>query len=77
MKAAQQLTPPAQLKLADLLFWQVAGMAIGGLTLPIAAAYAAPEGSVEQWFWFAVGASPLTAVVGGMIGTVIGIGRSL
>ena len=62
----------ASISLGNILFWQAAGLLIGGLT-PTSVLFFCPDDGFLDWFWLAAAVAPLTAILGGALGTVIGI----
>jgi hypothetical protein len=71
--------PPRPLSLVNLFFWQAAGLTIGGLTPPAALAslpsswvVIMPDGQLSTSILVAVFLAPLTAALGGIVGTVVG-----
>jgi hypothetical protein len=72
--------PPGPLSLVNVVFWQVAGLAIGGLIptsalafLPASWLVLGPDGQWSVWVWGALCFAPFTAAIGGVAGTLIGV----
>jgi hypothetical protein len=76
-----QALPPRRVYPLNIIFWQCAGFLIGGL-LP--GAVLAPifscmlphitsEQDIYRWFWTAGLISPVTAIIGGFMGSIIGL----
>jgi hypothetical protein len=75
-EVADKPRPPAPVRLVNVIFWQLAGIAIGGL-LPAAAisvtAYHSEQVAIDIWILLAILAAIPTAAIGGAVGTLIGI----
>jgi|SRR5581483_8446919 len=71
---------PRRVYLTNVIFWQCAGYLIGGLMPGAALApifrYGLPRNPSEQdiywWFWTAGLTSPVTALIGGIVGSIVG-----
>ena len=71
--------PPRPLSLVNVVFWQISGLIIGSLIptstlafLPASWLVLVPDGRWSGWVWGALGFVPLTATIGGVVGTIIG-----
>ena len=72
--------PHRPLSLVNVVFWQVAGLVIGGLIPTSALAFlpadwlvVAPDGQWSVCVWGALCLAPFTVAVGGIVGTFIGV----
>jgi hypothetical protein len=78
--ATEKGAPPTPPSLANVFLWQIAGLAIGGL-IPTSALALLPDswvGIMPNGDWspavsVAFLLAPSTAVIGGIVGTIIGI----
>jgi hypothetical protein len=68
----KQTAPPAPLRLDNLAFWQLSGLLICGL-LPTSLAAFLSDVKLMEFFGLALGLVPVTALIGFLVGTVIGI----
>jgi hypothetical protein len=74
MAQLQQETSAAErIRWANVLCWQASGFVIGGL-IPTSLFVFLPDPTIERLLWMALNFVPFSAVIGGIVGTVIGIG---
>ena len=64
--------PPTSMRLGNVLFWQLSGLLIGGL-IPTSLLFFAPDDAKPAWLWPAAGLGLVTAGVGSILGTTVGV----
>ncbi|HEY7427037.1 MAG TPA: hypothetical protein VH682_22570 [Gemmataceae bacterium] len=69
----QEMSAADRIRWANVLFWQASGLTIGGL-IPTSLLVFLPDPTIERLLWMALNFVPFSAVIGGIVGTVIGIG---
>jgi hypothetical protein len=63
----------APISLVNIMFWQVSGLVIGGLTPTSVLAFFSMDFIAQRFLVVAMFLAPATAILGGVVGTIIGI----